>query len=456
MEWMREGQQYKAFSLSSIDTIAQLGKLDAERLEAMRAVAMVLPFRVSNHVVDRLIDWDAAPDDPIFQLTFPQPEMLDAADRGALLTLLRNGASRERLAQEADRIRSGLNPHPAGQLELNVPRLQGKPLRGIQHKYRETVLFFPAQGQTCHAYCTYCFRWPQFVGPKELRFGDADAAQLASYVASKPAVQSVLITGGDPMVMRASVLARYIEPLLAIEHLRSIRIGTKALSYWPRRFLSDSDADALMRLFERVVASGKSLAFMAHFSHPREVQDDLTRRAIRRIRSTGAVIRSQAPLIRHVNDDAAAWGQMWRAQISLGVVPYYMFVERDTGPKAYFRVPLHRALEIFSGGFREVSGLARTVRGPSMSATLGKVLVEGIAEVEGERLFVLKFLQARDPRWVNRIFFARYDEQAYWLDDLRPAFGREAFFFETPDAASAGHGARDGRPTRSSIDFAAE
>jgi L-lysine 2,3-aminomutase len=65
-----------------------------------------------------------------------------------------------------------LNPHPAGQLLLNAPRLHGRPLPGLQHKYQETVLFFPRQGQTCHAYCTYCFRWAQFVNEPELKNGD--------------------------------------------------------------------------------------------------------------------------------------------------------------------------------------------------------------------------------------------------------------------------------------------
>ena len=64
-----------------------------------------------------------------------------------------------------------------------------------------------------------------------------------------------------------------------------------------------------------------------------------------------------------------------------------------------------------------------------MSATPGKVLVDGVAEVGGERVFVLKLLQGRDPSWVNRIFFARYDETACWLDDLQPAFGDGQFFF---------------------------
>jgi hypothetical protein len=65
-----------------------------------------------------------------------------------------------------------------------------------------------------------------------------------------------------------------------------------------------------------------------------------------------------------------------------------------------------------------------------MSATPGKVLVDGITEIRGERVFVLKFIQGRESEWVNRIFFARYDETATWLDDLQPAFGEKQFFFK--------------------------
>jgi hypothetical protein len=65
-----------------------------------------------------------------------------------------------------------------------------------------------------------------------------------------------------------------------------------------------------------------------------------------------------------------------------------------------------------------------------MSCTPGKVMIDGIADVRGERVFVLKMLQGRDPAWVNRVFFAQYDEKATWMDQLKPAFGERKFFFE--------------------------
>ncbi|HEY8432878.1 MAG TPA: hypothetical protein VIL20_31115 [Sandaracinaceae bacterium] len=424
------GPKLEVLGHKQLDRIPQLVRLPHEERLAMKAVSAVLPFRVNRYVIDELIDWDRIPDDPIFQLTFPQRGMLDPEDFARMRALFARDAPPAEIEAEARRIQTRMNPHPAGQLAHNVPVHDGEPLRGMQHKYRETLLFFPAQGQTCHAYCTYCFRWAQFVGIEDLKLTDKDPERLARYVRAHPEITSVLFTGGDPMVMKARVLARYVEPLLAIEHLQSIRIGTKALAYWPQRFVSDDDADELLRLFERIVAANKHVAVMAHYSHPRELSTEVAEHAVRRVRSAGAVIRAQAPLIRHVNDDARVWNELWRKQLRLGIVPYYMFVERDTGPKRYFEVSLARALEIFEEAYRYVSGLGRTVRGPSMSCTPGKVLVDGIAEIAGEKVFVLKMLQARDPSWVNRPFFARFDPEATWIDDLRPAFGAREFFWE--------------------------
>jgi len=434
-----QGRRFHAYSAKHLDQLtARAGLNDSERL-AVRAVATVLPFRTNDYVLESLIDWSAAPEDPIYRLVFPQADMLPPEDVAPIGAMLERGAPDQEIQAAAHAVRMRLNPHPAGQLALNTPALADEPLPGVQHKYPETILIFPKQGQTCHAYCTYCFRWAQFVGEPDLKIATDDMSRVTAYLRSHPQVTSVLITGGDPMIMGAAVLRRYVEPLLGpgLEHLESIRIGTKSLSYWPQRFVTDPDADDTLRLFESVSAAGKSLALMAHFSHPRELEPGLVAAAVGRIRSTGAVIRTQAPLIRTINDEAACWSRMWRAQLRLGMVPYYMFVERDTGPQGYFAVPLARAAEIFRDAYSSVSGLCRTVRGPSMSATPGKVCVDGVVEVAGQKVFALHMIQSRDPSQVGRPFFAEYDPEAVWLTDLRPAFA-DRFPFEAGPAGGTG------------------
>ncbi len=424
--------RFKVFTERQFDQIPQLRRLPEAQRFAMRVVANVLPFRVNQYVLDHLIDWGNVPDDPIFQLTFPQPGMLEPEQFARVAALLRQEEDRARLRETARAIREELNPHPAGQRELNVPRLGAEPLEGLQHKYRETVLFFPSQGQTCHSYCTFCFRWAQFVGDKELRFAANEAGKLHDYLRRHPEVTDLLVTGGDPMVMKTKHLKAYLEPLLGPEfdHVTAIRIGTKALSFWPQRFVTDDDADDLLRLFERIAESGKQLALMAHFNHWREMETGICREAIRRIRDAGAIIRSQSPLVRHVNDDPDVWAHLWRTQTRLGIYPYYMFVARNTGASRYFELPLARAWQIYRDAMKQVSGLARTARGPSMSAGPGKVEIQGVTKIHGEKVFVLRFIQGRNPDWVQRPFFARYDKQANWIDQLQPAFGEKRFFYQ--------------------------
>ena len=268
------GRGFHAYSAKHLDMLVQRAGLAPDERLAVRAVAAVLPFRTNSYVIENLIDWDAAPDDPIYRLVFPQPDMLPAADVQRLADMISGEAPGAALRAAAHEIRMRLNPHPAGQLLLNAPSLHGRPLPGLQHKYPETVLFFPRQGQTCHAYCTYCFRWAQFVDEPDLKMATDDIGTLVAYLGEHPEVTSVLITGGDPMIMGEPVLRRYIEPLLdpRLDHLESIRIGTKSLSYWPQRFVTDPDADATLRLFGEVTDSGRTLALMAHFSHPRELE----------------------------------------------------------------------------------------------------------------------------------------------------------------------------------------
>jgi KamA family protein len=427
-----ETNRFRVYTRKNMDDIPQIRALPESERVAMSAVSAVLPFRVNQYVVDELIKWSDVPNDPMFQLTFPQPEMLAPEDVSHMTELVGTGASADVVKAAARGIQRRLNPHPAGQKELNAPHLGEDVVPGVQHKYRETALFFPSAGQTCHAYCTYCFRWAQFVGLDDLKFASKEADTLVRYLKAHPEIRSVLITGGDPMVMKTKVLRRFIEPLLdpKLSHIESIRFGSKALAYWPFRFTTDDDADDLMRLFEEVREAGKHVAFMAHYSHPRELETTEAQAAARRVLSAGAVIRCQAPLIRHVNDASEVWSRMWRMQTRLGMVPYYMFVERDTGAARYFEVPLSRAHRIFNDAYSRVSGLARTVRGPSMSATPGKVVIDGITKINGEKVFALRFLQGRDPDWVGKPFFAQFDDEAMWLDDLEPAFGQTEFFFE--------------------------
>lgn len=404
---------------------------DFDLAHEVDVVSQVLPFKVSSYVVDELIEWNRAPDDAIYRLVFPHRDMLEPADFAEVERAL-HSADRGKLRTAVDDVRDRLNPHPGDQITLNVPQDEGNSGWGLQHKYRETLLVFPRQGQTCHSYCGYCFRWAQFVGRSDLQLAVSGPEVMTDHLDLHPEITDVLLTGGDPLVMRTELLRRYVEPLLLPkrEHVQTVRIGTKALSYWPNRVLVGDEADGLLRLLEELVGAGKHVAMMLHLSHPAELATGAARRALRRLASTGAVLRAQAPVVRHVNDDPDVWAQLWEREVRHGVVPYYMFVERDTGARRYFGLPLARAFEIYRGAVQTVSGLGRTARGPVMSASPGKVIVDGVVELDRGPAFALRFLQARDPCLVGRPFHAVFDPLAQWWDELRPYGKHDQEFFQ--------------------------
>jgi len=190
--------KFKPYTRQTIHQAPQWARMSEELREAVLVISHVLPFRTNEYVMNELIDWDNIPDDPIYRLTFPHRDMLAADEYALLRDLVLSGADEQAINKEVMQIRMRMNPHPAGQMTHNVPMLDGVPLRGLQHKYKQTVLFFPSAGQTCHAYCTFCFRWPQFVGMDDLKFDAKESSELVAYLKQHHEVTDVLITGGDP------------------------------------------------------------------------------------------------------------------------------------------------------------------------------------------------------------------------------------------------------------------
>eukprot|EP00968_Pinguiococcus_pyrenoidosus_P003059 scaffold180_cov311-Pinguiococcus_pyrenoidosus.AAC.41 len=146
--------RYKAISVTSLRHLANTTYPQLfPKLADIEMAARVFPFKASPFVLDRLIDWENIDTDPIFRMLFPTMQMLSARHR-RLLEGACQSQDQLRISEVVQRIRAELNPHPAGQKELNTGKAGMEALTGVQHMYDETILFFPAAGQTCHAYCT--------------------------------------------------------------------------------------------------------------------------------------------------------------------------------------------------------------------------------------------------------------------------------------------------------------
>jgi len=417
--------KYIAYNAKNFRKIEYIRYLDPQLIEDTEIVAKVLPFKTNNYIVDYLIDWKNYEQDPIYTLTFPRKEMLREDHFERVRRAMRKNVPEDELTRIINGIRLELNPHPANQAS-NVPMLDGEPLAGSQHKYRDIILFFPSEGQSCHAHCTFCFRWPQFVKDLDLQFSMREIDLLIDYVRRNEHIHEILFTGGDPLIMSPGTISRYIDKIIQarIPHLETIRFGTKSLTFWPFTFLPDfsDEAEDMLSMFRNITGHGYHLAFMAHFNHPNELNNGIVQEAIENIKSTGAVIRTQAPLLRSINDSAKTWSDLWKLQVNLGLIPYYMFVERQTGPYDYYSIPLARVYEIYQRAVKTSASFAKTVTAPVMSASLGKVQVLGTIDspLDDEKYFILQYVRHRDYTKTFKPFLMKYDETSTWVDQLHP------------------------------------
>lgn len=415
-------KRYEAYTLNNFRTLPPIRRLNKEEQFEIEVIGNVLPFKVSNYVINELINWDDIPNDPIYRIAFPQKHMLSQKHFDEMKEVLEYTADRRQINEVANRIRMELNPHPSEQLGNNIPLFQNKKLEGVQHKYKETVLLFPHQGQTCHSYCSYCFRWAQFVNLKDFKFSIKNMNDIAAYIKSKPKITDILITGGDPLVMKTTHLSKYIKRLLELD-VTNIRIGTKALSFWPYRFLSGQDGYELLALFKDIRNCGKNLTIVANFNHPKELSTKAVQLAIQKILDAGIQIRTQSPILKGVNDTPHIWREMWNLQVKLGCIPYYMFIPRETGAQRFFSLPINKAVDIFKDACRGVSGLVKTVRGPVMSTAEGKLEVMDYSPDKANYrnlVFTVRYLQHRDPQKVGEIYTVVYPRDSLWFRNSWP------------------------------------
>jgi L-lysine 2,3-aminomutase len=415
--------KFITYNQKNFREIEYLRYLPEEEKTEIDIVSRVIPFKTNNYVVDYLIDWENYKDDPIYILNFPNRNMLTEKQYAQLSYAIDNEESIARVNQIIYDIRMEMNPHPAQQM-TNVPMLDGEELKGLQHKYRDVILFFPSQGQTCHAHCTFCFRWPQFVKELDLKFSMREIDKVIAYILRNEHINEILFTGGDPMVMDPGTLRKYIEAIIAakIPHLTNIRFGTKSLSYWPFAFIPEysDEGQEMLDTLKMISDSGMHLAIMAHFNHPNELKTEVLQQAILNLKACGAEIRTQAPVLKNINNNSQNWADMWKIQIGLGLIPYYMFIERETGPYEYFSLPIAEVYRMYQNAIRESGSFAKTVTGPVMSASKGKVHIMGIVKnpVNGDKYFMMQYVRHRDYTKTFKPFFMEFDDQATWVDQL--------------------------------------
>ena len=221
------------------------------------------------------------------------------------------------------------------------------PLPGLVHRYRDRVLLKLVS--VCAVYCRFCFR-RETVGPGTAGLDEAGLARALDYIAARPEIWEVVLTGGDPLALSPRRLSIVTRALAAIPHVKVLRWHTRLPVAAPER-VDPALARALTEGHE------KTVYVALHANHPRELTVE-ARAACRRLIEHGVAMVSQSVLLRGVNDDADTLEALMRAFVEMRVKPYYLH-HADLAPgTAHLRTSIAEGQALMRELRRRLSGLA--------------------------------------------------------------------------------------------------
>ncbi len=200
---------------------------------------------------------------------------------------------------------------------------------GILHKYHGRVLIMTTGA--CPIHCRYCFR-RHF--PYSETLADHTWQGVVDYLQRHPAVQEVILSGGDPLMVKDERLAALVAALDQLPQLQRLRLHTRMPVVLPSRV----DRRLLAWLGKTRLATSVVL----HINHPQEL-DDGVYRACQALKTKGVTLLNQSVLLRGINDEAAVLAALSEKLFAAGILPYYLHRLDPVAGGAHFQVELSRA-----------------------------------------------------------------------------------------------------------------
>jgi L-lysine 2,3-aminomutase len=333
------------------------------------------------------------------------------------------------------------------------------PVEGLLHKYEMGLMYVIS---TCSAHCRFCYR-EELIGNKEItrqdgtvaKKGLAEIPEIIAYIKEHNAIveqnggrhpdtgreklREILLSGGDPMVLRNDKLAAWFAAL-AEAGVETIRLGTKEMAFFPERF-DDAFLDMLDRFHETWPDVGFRL--MIHFNHPDEFLlkgDDgnylenpngtekwhpAAKKALDSVVSRGWLhVENQAPIIKGVNDDPDMLRIMQRALYRAGVGNHYFFCGRDIVAYRAFNIPIEEAWRILNESQKGLSGVEAHARlsithykGKTEVCAVTNEPIPGLAGSENGVLIFKNLRNALDAPDRGKVCIVGRNPEAIWFDD---------------------------------------
>jgi len=204
------------------------------------------------------------------------------------------------------------------------------PIPGLTHRYRDKALFLALD--TCPVYCRFCTRSyavgvdTEDVEKVSLKVSSERWARAFEYIASRPELEDIVISGGDAYQLRAQQIEEIGDALLAIPNVRRMRFATKGPAVMPQKLLTDHAwTDALTRVVEKGRKLHKEVVLHTHFNHPNEITG-ITEAAMNKLMERGIIVRNQSVLQRGVNDSPETMTMLVKRMGHLNIHAYYVYV----------------------------------------------------------------------------------------------------------------------------------
>jgi KamA family protein len=237
------------------------------------------------------------------------------------------------------------------------------------------------------------------------RFEDA-----AEYIKQHAQINNVLVSGGDPLVLKNEVIEKLLSILSGLPQIKFIRFGSRAPVTFPSRF----EDKELLRILSKHSRPDRRIFVVTQFNHPNEITKQSIQAVDNLIRA-GVMVNNQTVLLKGVNDNPMTLAHMLNKLVSIGVNPYYLFQCRPVKRvKHHFQVPLCRGIEIVEEAKKHCDGHSKRFR-YIMSHRTGKIEILGILDDE----IYFKYHQAKNRKKIGKIFTRPVDENAGWLDELK-------------------------------------
>lgn len=231
------------------------------------------------------------------------------------------------------------------------------PIKGLLHKYHGRVLV-TLTGR-CAINCRYCFR--RHFPYHENQLARKDWADIVRYLTKDKSLYEVILSGGDPLLLPNALFQQFLECLLPLTHIKTLRVHSRLPVVLPERI--DNGFTQLLKAFPR------QKVVVLHINHEREICSELSK-AVLFLKEAGALVLNQSVLLKDVNDTVERLTSLSHALLQVGILPYYLHVLDKVVGAHHFRVSdekaksLHKLMLERLPGYlvprltREVPGLA--------------------------------------------------------------------------------------------------